>query len=74
MESRDGQKEMKGVGGCQTTWTMKWLISGPILQSPISSPVSAGNGHNEAVSKDQTDAFFISHSKDEVHAYCIVVQ
>lgn len=74
MESRDGQKEMKGVGGCQTTWTMKWLISGPILQRPISSPVSAGNGRNEAGSKDQIDAYSILHSKDEEQAYCGVVQ
>lgn len=74
MESRDRQKEMKGVGGCQTTWTMKYLISGPILLRPISSLVSAGNGRNEAVSKDQIDAYSISHSKDGEQAYCKVVQ
>lgn len=37
---------------------------GPILQRPISSPVSAGNECNETVSKDQIDAYSISSSKD----------
>lgn len=52
---------------------MKQLISGPILQRPISSPVSAGNGCNEAVSKEQIDAFSISHSMDGVQTYCIAI-
>lgn len=41
---------------------MKSLISGPILQKPISPPVSDGNGRNEVVSKDQIDACFNTHT------------
>lgn len=54
----------EGSGGMSSYMNNRVAHIRPILQRPISSPVSAGNERNETVSKGQIDAYSVSCSED----------